>query len=382
MKRQLKLLFIAVCCVLSQLRAADAPQSINYQGKLLNSSNANVSDGSYTISFKIYAAPSGSTFLWGETATVVVSSGVFNVQLGPNSGSPIAGATYTAIGDALSSTTTPYLGLTVTVDSSGPVSSPQEITPRLLFLSSAYALVSHNSHYADYATTATNAMQLNGQSPSAYFTPASTAATTFGGPITLNGGATVPSGATQTVNGTLTLSGTVNLGGTVNINGAQTYNGGFVPVGCIIIWNGSSTSIPAGYHLCDGSVPGAPDLRNRFILAAGGAYGPGAQGGSTSTTLTASMIPDHKHQYKDTIWAETNIQPQGNTGGPEGLGSGVDGGNNYDGSNGGWDVNNSLAWVYRTTFYTRSGGTSPTTSQDVVPTMPPYYALCYIIRLQ
>ena len=196
------------------------------------------------------------------------------------------------------------------------------------------------------------------------------------GPVTL--ATTATANGTFTVNGTANLEGPVHLDGAVTIGAGGTTGGGFVPVGGIIMWSGSS--VPAGWGLCDGT-QGTPDLRNRFIVGSGSSYATGATGGSTSTTLTASMIPDHKHQFKDTVFAENGIGVSSGQG-PEGLGVGTDYLQNMAGSKGGWDGDNSLSWTYRTTFYTRSNGTSPATSNDPVPTTPPYYALAFIERLR
>jgi microcystin-dependent protein len=61
-----------------------------------------------------------------------------------------------------------------------------------------------------------------------------------------------------------------------------------------------------GWQLCNGG-NGSPDLRGRFILAAG--QGPdsthremGAQGGEESHTLTTSEIPAHDHQATTTVY--------------------------------------------------------------------------------
>ena len=375
MKKHLLLVLTLTQLALGAARAADAPQSVNYQGKLLNAAGANVSDGTYTIQFKIYGAATGSTLLWGASSSVVVSSGLFNIIMGQGYGTPIAGATYTAIADALSFTTTPYLGLTITVDSSGPVPNPQEISPRLLFLSSPYALVAHAAHLADSATTATNALQLGGLSSSAYFTPGSSAATTLQGPVTLAN--TAIANGTFTANGATRLAGAVQLDGPITIGAGGTTGGGFVPVGGIIMWSGAT--VPTGWGLCDGT-QNTPDLRNRFIVGSGSSYANGDQGGATTATLTASMIPDHKHQFKDTVWGENNTGGYG--WGPEGLGSGWDMANNSIGSKSGYDLDNNLSWVYRTTFYARSVTTSATAANDPVPTVPPYYALAFIKRLQ
>jgi len=50
--------------------------------------------------------------------------------------------------------------------------------------------------------------------------------------------------------------------------------GGAVPIGMIIIWSGSIVSIPTGWQICDGT-NGTPNLRDKFVIGAGGAYNPG-----------------------------------------------------------------------------------------------------------
>ena len=67
-----------------------------------------------------------------------------------------------------------------------------------------------------------------------------------------------------------------------------------VPAGVILLWSGSIASIPSGWNLCDGT-NGTPDLRNRFVVAAGDTYAVGATGGADSVTLDASQIPAHMH---------------------------------------------------------------------------------------
>lgn len=77
---------------------------------------------------------------------------------------------------------------------------------------------------------------------------------------------------------------------------------GPVPKGGIIMWSG--TSIPAGWQLCDGT-NGTPDLRERFIVGAGGdnsavtggAYTVNSSGGNANKdiTLTIDQMPKHRH---------------------------------------------------------------------------------------
>jgi len=77
------------------------------------------------------------------------------------------------------------------------------------------------------------------------------------------------------------------------------------PSGCIGLWSGSEATIPAGWYLCNG-LHGTPDLRDCFVVGAGGHYEPEDTGGSNyattdatvtigATTLTAAQIPKHTH---------------------------------------------------------------------------------------
>ena len=58
-----------------------------------------------------------------------------------------------------------------------------------------------------------------------------------------------------------------------------------VPAGVIALWHGLASAIPAGWALCDGQ-NGTPDLRGRFVVGAGGeAYAVGDTGGAATDTL-------------------------------------------------------------------------------------------------
>ena len=68
-----------------------------------------------------------------------------------------------------------------------------------------------------------------------------------------------------------------------------------IPSGGIILWSGSTGSVPSGWYLCDGT-NGTPDLRNSFIVGAGNTYAVGATGGTAdaivvSHTHTAPLTP-------------------------------------------------------------------------------------------
>jgi microcystin-dependent protein len=136
-----------------------------------------------------------------------------------------------------------------------------------------------------------------------------------------------------------------------------------IPSGGIIIWSGSTGSIPAGWFLCNGA-NGTPDLRDRFIVGAGNTYAVNATGGTTdsivvSHTHTASVTdPGHSHTIATDL-TKTDL---------------VGGGSN--------------------TIFTRTAGTTTTStavtgisvtnaSAGVSGTnanLPPYYALAYIMK--
>ncbi|HSL89383.1 MAG TPA: hypothetical protein VK870_08780, partial [Ignavibacteriaceae bacterium] len=58
------------------------PQTINYQGLLKDTSGVIVSNGNYSITFKLYDSESGGTELWSETKLVNVIDGIVNTRLG------------------------------------------------------------------------------------------------------------------------------------------------------------------------------------------------------------------------------------------------------------------------------------------------------------
>ena len=136
-----------------------------------------------------------------------------------------------------------------------------------------------------------------------------------------------------------------------------------VPTGVILLWSGSLGSIPSGYVLCDGS-NSTPDLRDRFVIAAGSNYAVGATGGTAdaivvSHTHTATVTdPGHNHTvpYNFAIY----------------TGGGSSGANNTFGS-----VNNPSTTTSTTgiSVSNASSGTSGTNQN-----LPPYYALAYIMK--
>lgn len=85
---------------------------------------------------------------------------------------------------------------------------------------------------------------------------------------------------------------------------------GMVPPGGIIMQSGSTANrfdhtglglagTPyEGWAICNGQ-NATLDLRDRFIVGAGGRYDPGSMGGRTSVTLGIGELPSHKHDIHD-----------------------------------------------------------------------------------
>ena len=136
-----------------------------------------------------------------------------------------------------------------------------------------------------------------------------------------------------------------------------------VPAGGIIIWSGSQASIPTGWLLCNGS-SSTPDLRDRFIVGAGSTYAVNASGGSANAILVS-----HTHTFTGTALA-THLHGSGvATGG---------GGGAFPVANGAPEVNqiNTSA----VSAGTPAGTNSTEGSSGTNANLPPYYALCYIMK--
>ena len=90
-----------------------------------------------------------------------------------------------------------------------------------------------------------------------------------------------------------------------------------MPNGAVMLWSGTDATVPSGWHICDGGTYGglaSPDLRDRFVIGAGGDYAVGATGGPAtwdgtitptgSVTigdhqLTTAELPAHTHTFAE-----------------------------------------------------------------------------------
>lgn len=129
-----------------------------------------------------------------------------------------------------------------------------------------------------------------------------------------------------------------------------------LPSGIIMLWSGAETAIPNGWLLCDGT-NGTPDLRDKFVVGAGNGYSVGDEGGEARHVLTKDEMPSHSHAIKSDIDNSAYNQT--------------------------WP-----AWTEYTTGWTQQANstkTAPTYTQTTGSdqahnNLPPYYALCYIMK--
>jgi hypothetical protein len=176
-----------------------------------------------------------------------------------------------------------------------------------------------------------------------------------------------------------------------------------LPLGAIVMWSGIVANIPTSFALCDGD-DGTPDLRSRFIFGAGtggGFIAPGVTGGSATAggggtiavggahthplsidghELTLAEMPEHAHyngmcddgpgmfnhgSRAATPAASREPSAGKDSGTVEGLTELAGGGNEHS----------------HTGTTTESGAHSHDLTLDDVSIMPPYFALCYIMKI-
>lgn len=159
-----------------------------------------------------------------------------------------------------------------------------------------------------------------------------------------------------------------------------------LPIGAVILWYGSTSSIPSGYGICDGTTyqrsDGAgviisPNLTDQFVIGAGKSYAPNETGGSATITqgnlpsynlavtdpghIHAITDPGHNHQYQ---WP-----PNGNQGGGQG------------GAIGGVIDLNTTTDTTGITINSHTTGITVSSAGGGDDYFPPYYALCYIMKI-
>lgn len=163
--------------------------------------------------------------------------------------------------------------------------------------------------------------------------------------------------------------------------------------GMILMWSGYVNEIPDGWALCDGN-NGTPPLSGRFVVCVkvmgvdpngNPIYNKDEKDGAESQniTLTVNNLPKHKHsgstdyagnhrhRFEDAYYAEARNGQSGT----------------YFGSDEGYDQDNVLFTRTAFTEYEQNHKHAVTTDEVgggqsfTVNTMPPYYALAYIMKL-
>lgn len=145
----------------------------------------------------------------------------------------------------------------------------------------------------------------------------------------------------------------VDANGTISVNLSLLFT-----TGMIMMWSGSIGSIPSGWALCNGS-NGTPDLRNRFVVAAGSTYNPGDTGGTSDAIVVSHnhtiTDPGHFHSYG----GGTQVQAGADNSGPVVVGTSA------------YNTGSKVTGISIDT-----AGQSGTNQN-----LPPYYALAYIMKL-
>lgn len=176
-----------------------------------------------------------------------------------------------------------------------------------------------------------------------------------------------------------------------------------VPVGGIIMWSGTLNTIPAGWALCNGA-NGTPNLQERFVLGAHPARLPGDAGGAFSQfvgtsaagvhahsgataahAITEGQMPFHAHGVFDPGHAHPMFDQSG-IAGPNGAG------NRFVNVTVGNDIGPKGTDVAGTGISIAGAGGNQGHAHGIVadgnhahtvtvPTVPPYYALAFIMKL-
>ena len=136
-----------------------------------------------------------------------------------------------------------------------------------------------------------------------------------------------------------------------------------LPSGVIVMWSGSIASIPTDWALCDGT-NGTPDLTSKFIRSVTNAStDPGSTGGSATHAHSAGSYSasSHTHTYSgSTSTYNWNVRREGDQ----------------------WDSGST-----GTHSHTYSGTTSSSVGgaisgiSDSANSLPPYYALAFIMKI-
>lgn len=143
--------------------------------------------------------------------------------------------------------------------------------------------------------------------------------------------------------------------------------------------NSGSSSVGVLITQCNGVA--IPDLTDRFIVQAGGTYAEGDTGGANTVTLTVNQMPTHNHDTNSSVTNAT-VNTKDNEGkhqhgipsiNADGWGSKVRGGSE-SAATATPSTNNDGTHKHSFDLYARGGG-------QAHENRPPFYALCYLIKV-
>ena len=171
-------------------------------------------------------------------------------------------------------------------------------------------------------------------------------------------GGTTATGSFQSVASVGTTGQVLTSNG---VGALPTMQTGFA-TGMILLWSGSIGTIPTGWLLCDGTLS-TPNLRDRFVVGAGSTYAVNATGGSADAVVVSHT---HVATVTDPTHFHTYGAAQGITGGASSAAQGTNSAAyNTTAASTGITVSNAVP----------AGSVSGTNAN-----LPPYYALCYIMK--
>lgn len=174
--------------------------------------------------------------------------------------------------------------------------------------------------------------------------------------------------------------------GNVNVVSGKVQEGGndLLPKGSIILWYGTATNVPKGWVICDGKND-TPDLSGRFVVGAGGQYKERSSGGEASLKLEEKNLPPHTHEInlvteeagKHNHEIPNVFYSTSTTSG----GKAVSMYHTYNDD----ELSKGLKWIESLDAgnhkHTIKGSTSEVGKGQAFDNRPPFYALCYIMKL-
>ena len=171
------------------------------------------------------------------------------------------------------------------------------------------------------------------------------------------------------------LTGAASFDGSANIQITTSLAIAPIPTGCIVMWSGSIAAIPSGWLLCNGT-SGTPDLRDRFVIGAGSNYVVNAIGGYKDAIVVSHTHTQASHTHTgstDSQGAHTHTySSMTNTGNFATGGLGTSPTTSTTSTAG--------AHTHNITVNSATPSINSTGSSGVDANLPPYYALCFIMK--